>query len=81
MAASPRPVSLTGIKPSGIPHLGNYVGAIRPAMELVDEPTTPSTSSPTTTRSPAVRDPVELDEYTRAVTAVLARLRPRPGGQ
>jgi tryptophanyl-tRNA synthetase len=25
---------LTGIKPSGIPHLGNYLGAIRPAIEM-----------------------------------------------
>ena len=25
--------TLTGIKPTGIPHLGNYVGAIRPAIE------------------------------------------------
>ena len=23
---------LTGIKPTGTPHLGNYVGAIRPAI-------------------------------------------------
>lgn len=29
--------SLTGIKPTGIPHLGNYLGAIRPALDLVDE--------------------------------------------
>jgi len=34
MAAS---VSLTGIKPTGTPHLGNYVGAIRPALELARE--------------------------------------------
>jgi tryptophanyl-tRNA synthetase len=27
-------VSLTGIKPTGIPHIGNYFGAIRPALEL-----------------------------------------------
>ncbi len=27
-------VSLTGIKPTNSPHLGNYVGAIRPAIEL-----------------------------------------------
>ena len=27
-------ISLTGIKPTGTPHLGNYVGAIRPALEL-----------------------------------------------
>ena len=25
---------LTGIKPTGSPHLGNYVGAIRPALEI-----------------------------------------------
>ena len=28
---------LTGIKPTGRPHLGNYVGAIRPALNLVEE--------------------------------------------
>ena len=27
-------ISLTGIKPTGIPHLGNYLGSIRPALEL-----------------------------------------------
>ena len=27
-------VSLTGIKPTGEPHLGNYIGAIRPALGL-----------------------------------------------
>ena len=27
-------VILTGIKPTGSPHLGNYVGAIRPALDL-----------------------------------------------
>jgi tryptophanyl-tRNA synthetase len=31
---APRPVSLTGIKPTGTPHLGNLLGAIRPALEL-----------------------------------------------
>jgi tryptophanyl-tRNA synthetase len=33
----PRKISLTGIKPTGIPHIGNYVGAIRPALELAKE--------------------------------------------
>jgi tryptophanyl-tRNA synthetase len=28
--------SLTGIKPSGMPHVGNYLGAIRPALRLAD---------------------------------------------
>ena len=27
-------VVLTGIKPTGMPHLGNYLGAIRPALEM-----------------------------------------------
>ncbi len=31
---SARPRSLTGIKPTGTPHIGNYLGAIRPALEL-----------------------------------------------
>jgi len=29
--------SLSGIKPTGTPHLGNYLGMIRPAVELQDE--------------------------------------------
>ncbi len=29
-----RKVSLTGIKPTSLPHLGNYLGAIRPALAL-----------------------------------------------
>ena len=28
---------LTGIKPTGSPHLGNYFGAIRPAIELIND--------------------------------------------
>jgi tryptophanyl-tRNA synthetase len=31
---STRPVVLTGIKPTGEVHLGNYIGAIRPAIKL-----------------------------------------------
>ena len=30
-------VSLTGIKPTGMPHIGNYLGAIKPALELAEE--------------------------------------------
>lgn len=29
-------ISLTGIKPSGIPHIGNYLGAIEPALQLAE---------------------------------------------
>ena len=31
----PKPISLTGIKPTGTPHLGNYLGMIQPALNLV----------------------------------------------
>ena len=27
-------IFLTGIKPTGEPHLGNFIGAIEPALEL-----------------------------------------------
>ncbi len=33
---SAQTVSLTGIKPTGEPHLGNLIGAIRPALDLAD---------------------------------------------
>ena len=29
-------VSLTGIKPTNVPHLGNYIGAVRPALTLAE---------------------------------------------
>ena len=31
-----RQVALTGIKPTGMPHLGNYLGAIKPALKLAE---------------------------------------------
>ena len=30
---------LTGVKPTGMPHLGNYIGAMKPAIELTSDPT------------------------------------------
>lgn len=33
-------VALTGIKPTGIPHIGNWLGAIRPALALAGMPGT-----------------------------------------
>jgi tryptophanyl-tRNA synthetase len=32
-----KPTSLTGIKPTGTPHIGNYLGAIKPALQLVED--------------------------------------------
>ncbi|MBM7694208.1 tryptophanyl-tRNA synthetase [Peribacillus deserti] len=31
-----KPVVLTGIKSTGTPHLGNYIGAIKPALQMAD---------------------------------------------
>ena len=33
----PKKVSLTGIKPTGTPHIGNYFGAILPALQLAKD--------------------------------------------
>lgn len=30
-------IALTGIKPTGVPHIGNYMGAIKPALALTEE--------------------------------------------
>jgi tryptophanyl-tRNA synthetase len=30
-------IALTGIKPTGLPHIGNYLGCIKPALSLVGE--------------------------------------------
>lgn len=35
--ASMKKISLTGIKPTGTPHLGNYLGAIKPALDLTEQ--------------------------------------------
>lgn len=67
-SAARRPISLTGIKPTGVPHLGNYVGAIRPAIALADAYDAyyfiADYHALTT-----VRDPELLDRYTRSVAA------------
>ncbi|MGM0846675.1 MAG: tryptophan--tRNA ligase [Bacillota bacterium] len=34
-----KPTALTGIKPTGHPHLGNYIGAIKPALEMAKDNT------------------------------------------
>ena len=31
-----KPITLTGIKPTGAPHIGNYLGMIKPALSLVE---------------------------------------------
>lgn len=33
-------IIVTGVKPTGTPHIGNYIGAIKPALALADQPDT-----------------------------------------
>lgn len=68
MSALPAKVSLTGIKPTGEPHLGNYIGAIKPALTLAQEYEALyfiADHHALTT----VRDPQLLRHYTRSVAA------------
>jgi tryptophanyl-tRNA synthetase len=76
-SASSAQVSLTGIKPTGEPHLGNYIGAIKPALALAQEYDAlyfiADYHALTT-----VRDPQLLRHYTRSVAAtwIAAGLNP-----
>lgn len=72
MADDRRKVSLTGIKPTGEPHLGNYVGAIRPALDLADSNADGYESIYFIADYHAltsVRDRAELATWTRSVAA------------
>ncbi|MGH3624925.1 MAG: tryptophan--tRNA ligase, partial [Sciscionella sp.] len=68
MAIDSAKVSLTGIKPTGEPHLGNYIGAIKPALTLAQEYDAlyfiADYHALTT-----LRDPQLLRHYTRSVAA------------
>lgn len=68
MISSQRQVSLTGIKPTGEPHLGNYVGAIRPALDLAEKYESIYFIADYHALT-SVRDPRLLRHYTRSVAA------------
>ena len=65
--------ALTGIKPSGTPHLGNYLGALRPALQLQQTHDTlyfiADYHALTT-----VREPAQLKKHTYDLVAVFAAL-------
>ena len=68
-----RKVALTGIQPSGTPHIGNYLGMIRPALELANEYDAYyfiADEHALTT----VRDPNLLREQTHEIAAVMLAL-------
>jgi tryptophanyl-tRNA synthetase len=63
-------VALTGIKPTGIPHIGNWLGAIRPGLELARVPDTQAIYFIADYHAlNAVHDPVALRQMTYDVAA------------
>lgn len=68
MASSARKVSLTGIKPTGEPHLGNLIGAIRPALQLAEQYEAMYFVADYHALT-NLRDPSMLRHYTRSVGA------------
>lgn len=61
---------LTGIKPTGSPHIGNYLGAIRPALALAEQPGTEALYFIADYHAlTTVHDGAQLDELTREVAA------------
>jgi tryptophanyl-tRNA synthetase len=60
---------LTGVKPTHIPHLGNYVGAIRPSIELSREFPESFLFIADHHALTSVQDPKLLHEYSLQVTA------------
>ena len=61
---------LTGIKPTGSPHIGNYLGAIRPALELANLPDTTAMYFIADYHAlTTVHDGKTLDHLTREVAA------------
>ncbi|MBI9104702.1 MAG: tryptophan--tRNA ligase [Spirochaetales bacterium] len=63
-------IVLTGIKPTGVPHLGNFLGAIKPAIELANMPEYEARYFIADYHSlNSIRDPEVLKEYTYEVAA------------
>jgi len=61
-------ISCTGIKPTGSPHIGNYFGAIKPALELVEEYDTRYFIADYHALN-SIKDPVEIKNSTYEVAA------------
>jgi tryptophanyl-tRNA synthetase len=69
---------LTGIKPTGAPHLGNYVGALRPAIRMVEAAEKSYLFIADYHALNAVRDPAALREDTYQVAATWLALGVNP---
>ena len=68
-----KPRSLSGIKPTGTPHLGNYLGMIKPAIQLQETHETFYFIADYHALT-SMRDPKQLREHTYDLTAIFAAL-------
>jgi len=66
--------ALTGIKPSGTPHLGNYLGMIRPAIALQDEGYDCYYFIASYHALTTMKDPAKVREYTTKIAATFLAL-------
>lgn len=67
-------VALTGIKPTGTPHLGNLVGAIQPVLDMVDQASRSYVFVADLHSLNAIRDRKLIKSYTYEVTATFLAL-------
>ena len=58
---------LTGITPSGYPHLGNYVGAIKPSLDLAKKDNESFLSIADLHAIIKIRDAKQLKELTKTI--------------
>ena len=71
-------VSLTGIKPTGELHLGNYIGAIQPALELIQKHNTSLYFIANYHALIALKDRAKMKEYTYKCAATWLALGLNP---
>jgi tryptophanyl-tRNA synthetase len=64
-------VTLTGIKPTGRPHLGNYVGMIRPTLELFKNSSSGFLFIANYHALNSMQDPKELHAFTYDIAATM----------
>ena len=61
---------LTGVKPTHFPHIGNYLGAIRPALKMANEPGTQGVLFVADYHALTfMHEPKKMSEYTYSVAA------------
>lgn len=71
-------IVLTGIKPTGMPHLGNYVGALKPLIEMSHSNKTFMFIADLHALN-FMRDAAELRRHTYEIAAILADGAARAG--